>query len=58
MTMSTPVAPGTGFVSLQGVDKFFGEFQAVRGLDLDVSSGEFFSMLGPSGSGKTTSASC
>jgi len=54
MTMSTPVAPGTGFVSLQGVDKFFGEFQAVRGLGLDISSGEFFSMLGPSGSGKTT----
>ncbi|GAA1118086.1 ABC transporter ATP-binding protein [Arthrobacter flavus] len=41
-------------VSLQGVDKRFGDFTAVRSLDLEVRSGEFFSMLGPSGSGKTT----
>jgi putative spermidine/putrescine transport system ATP-binding protein len=27
---------------------------AVAGIDLDISDGEFFSMLGPSGSGKTT----
>jgi putative spermidine/putrescine transport system ATP-binding protein len=41
-------------VSLQGVEKRFGEVVAVAGIDLDVRDGEFFSMLGPSGSGKTT----
>lgn len=44
--------PGT--VSLRGVTKSFGDFTAVRELDLDVAAGEFLSMLGPSGSGKTT----
>jgi putative spermidine/putrescine transport system ATP-binding protein len=41
-------------VRLEGVRKRFGDAVAVNGVDLDVRSGEFFSMLGPSGSGKTT----
>ncbi len=41
-------------VSLTGVSKSFGEVDAVVDLNLQVNSGEFFSMLGPSGSGKTT----
>jgi putative spermidine/putrescine transport system ATP-binding protein len=36
------------------VSKDFGDVTAVDKLDLDIPSGEFFSMLGPSGSGKTT----
>ena len=43
-----------GYVSLRSVSKAFGDVYAVNGLDLDIASGEFFSMLGPSGSGKTT----
>ncbi|WP_309101967.1 ABC transporter ATP-binding protein [Microbacterium sp.] len=43
-----------GAVSLTGVTKSFGEFTAVRDLNLEVAPGEFLSMLGPSGSGKTT----
>ena len=50
--VETEAAPGS--VSLQGLTKSFGEFTAVRDLDLDVAPGEFVSMLGPSGSGKTT----
>ena len=45
--------PGVA-VRLEGVVKRFGDVVAVDGVDLDVSEGEFFSMLGPSGSGKTT----
>jgi spermidine/putrescine transport system ATP-binding protein len=41
-------------VSLRGVTKRFGDFAAVRDMDLDIPSGEFFTMLGPSGCGKTT----
>ena len=51
---SASVVDGTGFVSLRGLTKSFGNLDAVSNLDLDVASGEFFSMLGPSGSGKTT----
>jgi putative spermidine/putrescine transport system ATP-binding protein len=36
------------------VSKSFDDVHAVVDLDLDIASGEFFSMLGPSGSGKTT----
>jgi len=41
-----------GYVSLRSVSKTFGDVHAVVDLDLDIASGEFFSMLGPSGSGK------
>jgi putative spermidine/putrescine transport system ATP-binding protein len=41
-------------ISIRGLQKSFGNVNAVENLDLDIASGEFFSMLGPSGSGKTT----
>jgi putative spermidine/putrescine transport system ATP-binding protein len=41
-------------VRLEHVVKRFGDVAAVDGIDLEVATGEFFSMLGPSGSGKTT----
>jgi ABC-2 type transport system ATP-binding protein len=42
-------------VDLTGVHKNFGSVQAVRGVDLDISSGEIVAILGPNGAGKTTS---
>jgi putative spermidine/putrescine transport system ATP-binding protein len=41
-------------VRLDGVRKHFGDVVAVDGVTLEVTPGEFFSLLGPSGSGKTT----
>jgi multiple sugar transport system ATP-binding protein len=40
--------------SLQGIVKRHGNVAALKGIDLDIVSGEFFALLGPSGSGKTT----
>src|SRR5205814_6793036 len=41
-------------VRLVGVRKSYGDVVAVDGVDLEIASGEFFTLLGPSGSGKTT----
>ncbi len=45
---------GAPSVTLRGVTKRFGDFVAVRSMDLEIPRGEFFTMLGPSGCGKTT----
>jgi ABC-2 type transport system ATP-binding protein len=41
-------------ISVRGLHKSYGDFEAVRGLDLDVKAGEVFAFLGPNGAGKTT----
>jgi len=41
-------------LALRGVSKRFGETEAVRGIELELASGEFVVLLGPSGAGKTT----
>ena len=41
-------------LELRELRKRFGEVEAVRGLDLELQSGELMTLLGPSGCGKTT----
>lgn len=47
-------APGDVMLSLEGIQKSYGGFPAVKGLDLKVHRGEIFGFLGPNGAGKTT----
>jgi ABC-2 type transport system ATP-binding protein len=41
-------------VSVHGLVKRYGEIDAVRGIDLEVFTGEVFGFLGPNGAGKST----
>ncbi len=41
-------------LSVVGVEKSFGGFQALRGVNLEVSKGGALGLVGPNGSGKTT----
>lgn len=54
----TPADQVQTVVRLQGIDKTFAakdeETVALRGIDLDIISGEFISLIGPSGCGKST----
>jgi lipooligosaccharide transport system ATP-binding protein len=45
---------GDGLVQARGLRKRFGEFEAVRGIDVDVAQGEVFGFLGPNGAGKSS----
>jgi ABC-2 type transport system ATP-binding protein len=41
-------------VHVEGLKKTYGAFEAVKGVDFDISAGEVFGLLGPNGAGKTT----
>lgn len=44
----------TDGLKLEALEKSFGAVQALKGVDLEIRKGEFFTLLGPSGCGKTT----
>ena len=41
-------------LEVQHVSKTFGNYQALRDVNLKIEDGELITLLGPSGSGKTT----
>jgi len=45
-------------ISIAALDKWFGEFQVLRNIHLDVRAGEKVVICGPSGSGKSTLIRC
>src|SRR3954462_10326889 len=45
-------------IHLVGVDKWFGEFHVLKGINLSVARGERIVVSGPSGSGKSTMIRC
>lgn len=46
--------PNEVMISLKGVHKKYGNFEALKSIDLDVRRGELFGFIGPNGAGKTT----
>ena len=46
--------PAMTAIQVQGLRKSYGDKEAVRGVDLEVRTGEILALLGPNGAGKTT----
>ena len=51
-------SPTQPIIELENVDKFFGDFQALKNINLNVNVGEKVVVCGPSGSGKSTMIRC
>ncbi|MEU9139854.1 amino acid ABC transporter ATP-binding protein [Streptomyces sp. NPDC048404] len=54
----TKADSATAMVKSEGVHKSFGPVEVLKGIDLEVKSGEVFCLIGPSGSGKSTFLRC
>src|SRR3712207_2575501 len=55
---TTPGGTGEEIIVCERVDKFFGDFQALRDINLRVGKKEVVVVIGPSGSGKSTLIRC
>jgi ABC-2 type transport system ATP-binding protein len=48
---------GSSLLHVEGLNVFYGNFQAVTDVSFEVKSGEIFGLLGPNGAGKTSTLS-
>ena len=56
--LTTALAIDAEFLRIRGLHKWYGDFHVLRGIDLDVRSGERIVICGPSGSGKSSLVRC
>jgi general L-amino acid transport system ATP-binding protein len=56
--LTAELASRRDMIQCRGVKKWFGDFQALSGIDLTVKEREVMVVLGPSGSGKSTLIRC
>jgi polar amino acid transport system ATP-binding protein len=57
-TSTTPEIRQTPEIQVKGLYKSFGDNEVLRGIDLEIGSGEVVCVIGPSGSGKSTLLRC
>ena len=41
-------------LKVEALEKYYGDFHALKGVDMEVNEGQIFGLLGPNGAGKTT----
>jgi len=57
MKKGLPMNEQTAII-IKGLQKFYGDVHALRGVNLEVKKGEMYGFLGPNGAGKTTTIRC
>ena len=57
-SVASPVQTTAPFIEMRGVNKWFGQFHALKDIDLDIARGAKLVICGPSGSGKSTLIRC
>jgi polar amino acid transport system ATP-binding protein len=58
MNAEAQAASVTPAIRMSGVNKYYGEFHALKNIDFEVAPGERIVLCGPSGSGKSTLVRC
>jgi polar amino acid transport system ATP-binding protein len=58
MSVTNTNSAGMPAVRMQGVEKWYGDYHALRNINLEVAAGEKIVVCGPSGSGKSTLIRC
>ena len=58
LNLAPAAQPRQSMISITGLNKWYGDFHALRDVDLNVATGEILVVCGPSGSGKSTMIRC